>query len=148
MKFGFTLIESIISIAIIGIVVVFAFSGFRSFQESAQLNEAHSAILEMLRDARARTLSGEKNIQYGVHFETNQIILFSGSSYVPGFVSNEPYAFPALTKISAINLGGPADVVFSRLSGSAPAFGTITVQSNSNPLKTKTITILSSGNIE
>lgn len=148
MKTGVTLIESLIGIAIVVVLVTLVWSGFGSFRESAQLNEAHSVILGMLRDARSRTLSSEKNTQYGVHFEPTQIVLFLGSSYNSGSASNEPYVFPSLARISSINLGGPVDVVFARLTGNVSVSGTITIGSVSNISKTKTITILSSGNIE
>ncbi|HEY4521564.1 MAG TPA: prepilin-type N-terminal cleavage/methylation domain-containing protein [Candidatus Paceibacterota bacterium] len=148
MKFGFTLIELLVSIAVVVVVSILVTSGFNSFRESSQLNEAHSAIISILRDARSRTLSGNKNTQYGVHFETNQIVLFAGSSYSSGSSSNEPYATPSLAKVSVINLGGSSDAVFTRLTGFSSASGTIMVSSISNPQKTKTITIFSSGNIE
>lgn len=148
MKFGITFIELLISIAIITVLVILVISGFNSFRESAQLNEAHSTILDMLHDARSRTLSGEKNTQYGMHFETNQAVLFSGASYSSGFASNEPYTLPPLSRISSINLGGPVDIVFARLTGVASASGTIIIESTPNPSKTKTITVFSSGNIE
>ena len=142
---GFTLLEILISIAVISVISVLVVSGFSSFRESAQLNEAQSQILGVLRDARNRTLSSEKNTQYGVHFETSQIVLFSGSSYSFGLTSNEPHLFPPITRISSISLGGPVDIVFARLSGSVSASGTITIESISNTSKTKTITIISSG---
>lgn len=145
---GLTLIELLISIAILAVVAILVTSGFNSFRESTQLNEAHSAILGMLKDARSRTLSSEKNTQYGVHFETSQVVIFSGSSYSSGFSSNEPYTLPSLARISSINFGGSADIVFARLTGSASANGTITIESFSNPSKTKTITIISSGVVE
>lgn len=148
MKTGVTLIESLIGIAVVIVLVALIWSGFSSFRESAQLNETHSVILGMLRDARSRTLSSEKNTQYGVHFEPTQIVLFSGSSYNSGSALNEPYVFPPLAKISSINLGGPVEVVFARLTGNASVSGTITVESIPNVSKTKTITILSSGNVE
>lgn len=148
MKAGFTLIELLISIAVIAVVAVLVVSGFSSFRESAQLSEAQSGILGVLRDARSKTLSSEKNTQYGVHFETSRAVLFSGSSYNAGSASNEPYILPPNTRISLINLGGPIDVVFARLSGSASVSGIITIESISNTSKTKTIAILSSGAVE
>jgi len=142
---GFTLLEILISIAVISIVSVLVVSGFSSFRESAQLNEAQSQILGIFRDARNRTLSSEKNTQYGVHFETSRVVLFSGSSYNSDLPSNEPYLFPFLTRISSISLGGPVDIVFARLTGATSASGTVTIESISNTAKTKIITILSSG---
>ena len=148
MKNGFTLIELLISTAVIVVLVILFYGGFTSFRESSQLSEAHSVIVGMLRDARSRTLSSEKNTEYGVHFETNHTMLFLGNVYDSGSSSNEIYNFPSLARISSINLGGSTDIVFARLAGSASASGTITLESVSNPSKTKTITILSSGSIE
>lgn len=145
---GFTIIEFLVSIAIIGVVAVLSASGFNSFRESAQLNEAHTAILSILRDARSRTLSSQKNTQYGVHFETSQIVLFSGSSYNAGSASNELFVFSSSVRISSISLGGSTDIVFARLTGSASVSGTITIESIFNQSKIKIITISSTGNIE
>src|SRR3989344_5087517 len=142
---GFTLLEILISIAVISVVTVLIVSGFSSFRESARLNEAQSQILGILRDARNRTLSSEKNTQYGVHFENSRAVLFLGSFYNSGSASNEPYLFPPTTRISEIGFGGPVDVIFTRLSGSASASGTVTIESISNTSKIKTITIISSG---
>ncbi|MEK7503170.1 MAG: prepilin-type N-terminal cleavage/methylation domain-containing protein [Patescibacteria group bacterium] len=145
---GFTFFEFLISIAIISVISVLVVSGLSSFRESAQLSEAQSQILGVLRDARSRTLSSEKNTQYGVRFETSQIVLFSGSLYNAGSASNEPHLLPPIARVSSISLGGPVDIVFARVTGSASASGTITVESISNAAKTKTITILSSGATE
>lgn len=142
---GFSLLEILISIAVISVVSVLVVSGFSSFRESAQLNEAQSQILGNLRDARNRTLSSQKNTQYGVHFEASRIVLFSGSSYSAGSSLNEPHLFPPITRISSISFGGPIDIVFARLTGAASASGTVTIESISNTSKTKIITILSSG---
>lgn len=148
MKNGFTLLELVISLAVVSVVMVLAIYGFSSFRESAQIDEARFTILSVLRDARSRTLASEKNTQYGVYFEENKAILFLGDSYNAGLESNEEYILPNLSRISSINLGGSVEVVFSRLSGFASSFGTITIESVFNPSKTKIITILSSGNIE
>lgn len=142
---GFTLLELLISVAVIGIVSVLATSGFSSFRESVQLNEVQSQILGILRDARNRTLSSEKNTQYGVHFESTKVVLFSGSYYNPSASSNEIHTLPALVRISSINFGGDVDVVFARLTGAASVFGTTTIEIINNSAKARTITIISSG---
>ena len=145
---GAVILEYLIVIAVMAILVLIVSSGFTSFRESAHLNEADIIISSMLRDAQSRTLSSEKNIQYGVHFEGAQVVLFAGNSYNSSASSNEPNVLPTLTRISSINLGGPVDVVFTRLTGAASASGTITIESISNSSKLRIITILSSGNIE
>ncbi len=144
---GFTFIETLISIAIIVVVAVIFSSALSLFKESGQLDESQSAIMGFLRDARARTLSSENNTNYGVHFETTQTVLFRGSSYNSLNSTNETYVFPSLVKISAISLVGGSDVVFQRLSGTTTNSGTVTLQSQNNTSRTRTITIYATGNV-
>ncbi len=145
MRKGFTIIESLIGIAIIAIIATIFVSLFGSFRGTSELTEVHTTIVGMLEDARARTLAAESNSAHGVHFETARAVLFRGNSYNASASSNEPYLLPGTVTISTISLGGPADVVFTRLVGTTTASGTITLQSVSDVTRTRTITILSTG---
>ena len=145
---GLTAIEFLVGFAIIAFLTSFIWYAFSSFRDAGALDEASAAVLSLLRDARARTLSSQGNTTYGVHFEETKAVLFSGAAYNSADASNEPYIFSTSVKISAINLGGPADVIFQRLTGAASASGTITLQSKKDSSRTKTITILATGNIQ
>ena len=142
---GFTIIESLIGIAIIAIVATMFVSVFGIFRQSSDLTEAHSTIIGILQDARSRTLASESNSIYGVHFEQTQTVLFRGGTYDSSATSNEPYRLPTTVTISAISLGGPSDVVFTRLIGTTTASGTITLQSIADSTATRTVTIFSTG---
>ena len=145
MKNGFTIIESLVSVAITAIVATMLVWAFGSFREASGLSEAHSTILGILEDARARTLAAELNSAHGVHFQTDRAVLFRGNAYNAVATSNESYILPTTVQISNISLGGPSDVLFSRFVGTTTASGTITIQSISSPAKTRTITILQTG---
>ena len=146
---GITLLELIISIGIIAFIAAILWGAFLGFRESGRLVEGHTAILGLLRDARARTLASELNTTYGVHFETTKSVLFRGMMYNSSDSTNENYVFSPYIKISSTNLtDGASDVVFTRLEGTTTAFGTITIQSTLDASKTKTITILSSGTVQ
>lgn len=148
MKKGLTTIEFFVVFALVAFLTAFLWYSFSSFREAGALDEAHRAVLSLLRDARARTLSSQLNTTYGVHFEETKAVLFKGAAYSASDPANESYIFATSVKISAINFGGPVDIVFQRLTGTASASGTVTLQSKKDQLSTKTITILATGSAQ
>ena len=73
---GVTILEILISVAIIAIVATMFVGVFGGWRASGALEEARSNIIGMLKDARSRTLASENNMTYGVHFETGKAVLF------------------------------------------------------------------------
>ncbi len=148
-KKGFTLLEVLLAIGIIVLIVVLLNSALSEFFVTSRLTEAHTNITGLLRDARARTLASESKTTYGVHFDqsTSQAVLFQGSSYSSGAAGNEPYALPSGVAFSSINLGGPVDIIFQRLTGYSLASGTIVLQTRRESSKRATTTILGTGAI-
>ncbi len=148
MKKGFTFLEMLIGVAIIGVVATIFASSLSLFKESSQLDESQVALVGLVRDARGRTIASENNASYGVHFEQTQAVLFQGVSYNSLSVSNEPYILPSFVQISAISLAGGSDVLFQRLSGTTTNSGTVTLQSKNNVSRTRIITIYTIGNVK
>lgn len=143
---GFTLIETLVAIAVLALLAVIAVSGLSSFQKSGELGRAADMVAGVLRDARGRTLASKNNTRYGVHFDSDKAVLFVGTSYVAGIPSNEETVLPFRVEISAIALGGGGDnVVFQRLSGEVAPTGTITLRVKQEPSKTREIQIYQSG---
>ena len=143
--FGFSLLETIITLAILAVVstiLVYAFSSFRAAQD---LSEAHANIIGMIKDARARTLASDANSNYGVHFEISRAVLFKGNSYSSSDPNNDIYFLPATTELNPINLTSSAvDTVFTRLNGTTTTSGTITIRSLRNSA-TRVITLEPTG---
>lgn len=149
MRIGFTLIETLVAIAVLAILAVIMLGGLSSFQKSGELGRAMDMVAGTLRDARGRTLASKNNTQYGVHFDSDKAVLFVGASYAAGTPSNEETVLPFRVEISAIALGGGGDdVVFQRLSGEAAPTGTITLRVKQEPSKTREIRVYQSGVVE
>jgi prepilin-type N-terminal cleavage/methylation domain-containing protein len=143
---GFTLVEALVTIAILSIVTVIAFRTFIAFRNSSNLNAAVENGISLLIDARAQTISSKNASTYGVHFEPNRVIFFKGAVFSEGASGNEELPLLSAVQISKISLnGGGTDVVFKRITGETPNYGTIEYSLTSNPQETRTITVLGSG---
>jgi len=146
---GITLLEIIVALGILAFAATMIGSVFSNFSDSGKLIEAHSGIIGMLRDAKSRTLASELSSNYGVHFQSDRVVLFRGDAYNAGDSSNEDYVLSDRVEINAIALtGGASDIIFTRLQGTTTASGTVTVRSINNLSKTRTITVLPSGGIQ
>ena len=145
---GVTLLEILISVAIIAIVATMLIGVFGAWRASGDLEDARSNVMGLLKDARSRTLASKNNTTYGVRFETERAVLFKGTVYSSSDPANENYNLPGSIKINDISLtGGAVDTVFTRLNGTTTASGTITLESKRNQ-NTRLITIFATGNAE
>jgi Tfp pilus assembly protein FimT len=145
-KKGITALELLFVMAILIMIIALGLGVFSNFRENSQLISTHSTVIGMLSDARAKTLASDNRIEYGVHFEEFQTVLFKGNTFDPMDPENDAYLLPGLVRISSINLtGGVDDVFFQRLTGAASATGTIVFEALNDATKNKIISIISSG---
>jgi type II secretory pathway pseudopilin PulG len=142
---GFTLIEITIVTAVILTLAVGVIVLYRSFANNTNLTSTANQIINTLNLAVNRTLSSEQDSNYGVHFSSNQYILFQGATYSPSSPNNEATALPNGIEINNISLLGENEVVFGRLTGTTTNSGTITLRIINEPDKTTTITVFPSG---
>ncbi len=143
---GFTLIETLLALAILGILSVIGISSLSGVHRHESLVIEAENIVSLLSRARQETLAAKDESVYGVHFETNAVVLFKGSAYVPGAAANEVHQFPDFIAISSTFLtAGGANVVFRKLTGAVVESGTITLALRGEPSNTKTITIAPTG---
>ncbi|MFY9462545.1 MAG: prepilin-type N-terminal cleavage/methylation domain-containing protein [Candidatus Sungiibacteriota bacterium] len=136
---GFTLIEILVSIAVIVIVILVIVSGLSSFRKSAELNQAVDGVVSQLREARRRTIESKDASRWGVHVESSRTTLFKGVSFPEG-TDKEIFVLP-----TTVTIAGPIDIVFKRISGDTDNAGTVTLALGTN---TRVINIRSSGLIE
>ena len=129
-KKGFTAIELLIVTSLIAVVATLVGLSFGQLRTSTQHIAQAQNIASVVAEARSNTVAGQSNLQWGVHFTTDDYTLFRGSSYSQGASGNVLYTLPSGVTISSISLtGGGADVIFDRLSGGTSQPGTITVSS-------------------
>lgn len=143
-SFGFTFLEMIIAIAILALLIAVALPKFSAFKNSQVVSNSAEEIISAVSKARSQTLSSVASSEYGVHFDTNQIVIYKGTSYSSSDASNEIVKIVSPATISNISLtGGVSEFYFDRLSGAPSKTGTVTVSVSG--ASSKTITISASG---
>ena len=146
---GFTVIELLVSIAVITLLAVLSFNAFTRFTKRQELNAAVTDIISVLEEARLLTLAAKKNIAYGVHFNTEDVTLFSGSSYVVSASDNVVTKLTSRVHIATTSFaGGGQDVFFDRLTGKTNNSGTLIVSFKSDTSASTTVTIHATGVVE
>lgn len=146
---GFTFIEIVIVLAIIFIILTITMVSLGNFKENQYLKNNVNESVSLINQARSRTLSSEDFSQYGIHFESNQIVLFKGTSYIVGDSNNIILSLSGFIEISMISLdGGGPDLVFQKLNGKTDQFGSVVFRVKNDFSKTKTIIIKITGLVE
>ncbi len=142
-KKGFTMIEILIVLAIIAIMIAVVLPSFSQMRKNEVLKSAVEDVASAINKAKSQSQSSIDSSEYGVHFETNQAVIFSGTAYSAVAASNQRVAITSPASITSITLsGGGSDIYFDRLSGEPNKTGTITI---SNGLTSKIITISATG---
>jgi len=148
-KEGFTLIEVVLVIVLITILSTVSYTAYSNLNRHEALDKDTTRVLAVFEDARTLSLGSKNGSEYGVRAESDKVIRFSGSLYSPGASTNLEEVLTAGVEISDISLsGGGTDVVFSRIGGTTTRSGTITLSLTSDPARTRTITIYSTGFVE
>jgi type II secretory pathway pseudopilin PulG len=143
---GTTLGEILLAIAIVGIITTLVSPGFAKIKKIQVLKSMAEEIVSAVEEARSLTLSSVNSSSYGVHFETNKVIIFTGTSFSSGAPGNKILDLISPVSISNINLSNSdSDMYFYRLSGLPNATGTVTLSVSG--LSPKTITISTSGSV-
>lgn len=145
-KKGITTFELLIVFAILGVILAITIPQFSKIRELQVVKSAVQEVLSSVDRARSDSLSSLDSSEYGVHLESDKIIIFKGIVFSEGAADNEIISITSPATISNVTLGGVSassgDFYFNRLSGSPSATGTITI---SSPNYSKIITILATG---
>lgn len=143
---GFTLIEVLVVVAVLVVLSAIMATSLSAFRNSKVLDAAVEDTLTTISKARGDTLAGKNNTQYGVHFQSDRIVLFVGNTYVANDANNKTTMLDSALEISTISLaGGGVDVIFDRLTGNTSQSGTVVIRVASSPVTAHTITISGTG---
>ena len=125
---GFTLIEVLLSIALIALVVGLSLPVYGSFQARNNLDIAANTVVHSLRRAEIKSLAVEEDSRWGVRIEEKKVIIFKGDS----FVGRNPDFDEAIDFSPGIQSSneGLKEITFSKLSGSPSTSGTIILKSS------------------
>ncbi len=141
MNRGFTLIEVMLSLAMIAILAGVSLPIYQSFQVRNDLDIAAVTIAQSMRRAQTLSQAVDGDITWGVDIQSGSITIYKGASYAGRDATyDELFNMPTSTTPS-----GLSGVVFAKFTGMPQITGTITLTSNLN--ETRTITINSKGTI-
>ncbi len=145
-KKGITIIELVVVLAIIGVIVAVVFPRFAQIRENQVLKNGVADVLSSIDKARGETLSSLNSSEYGVHFQSDKVVIFKGKVFSAGDANNETVSLTTPSAITNVTLGGisgaSGDIYFNRLFGAPSATGTVTV---ATPSFSKIITISATG---
>ncbi|MEK7572332.1 MAG: type II secretion system protein [Patescibacteria group bacterium] len=145
-KKGITIIELVIVLFIIGILASVTLPQFSKMKENQALKNATGDIVSALHGAQSQSLASVNFSEYGVHFQSDKIIIFKGTVFLESDANNKIINIVTPASISNVTLAGVSgtsgDIYFNRLSGVPNKTGAITVSISS---VSKIITISATG---
>lgn len=130
---GFTLVELLVTMSILGIIAAFSVPAYQTMQKSVALNNGVQEVADAIRVAQTRALSAQDGVNQGIRFATSSVTLFDENGDI------RTQALPSSLTLSSTQ----SEVVFERLSGQADQAVTVTISNGSS----KTIAISPSGKI-
>jgi prepilin-type N-terminal cleavage/methylation domain-containing protein len=139
---GFTLIEIMLGLALIGIVAGVTIPVYQSFQVRNDLDVASGTIAQTMRRASALSRASSGDLSWGILATTTSITLFQGASYS----ARNTYLDEVFDLPSAITPTDHIEIIFNKLTGDPTTTGTTTLTSSIN--ETRNININSKGKIE
>ena len=147
---GISLIEILIIICIFSIICAIIIPNFSGFQKQQALKNTSEDIVSMLNEARNDTISSKNSNNYGIHFQNDRAILFSGLSFNQSSIIKQiNFESPVEIPINnGVNIGGGNDVIFNKITGETAQSGNIIIQLINDSTRQKIITINSAGIID
>ena len=143
---GFTLIEIVIAIAIVIMLGSISLTSFRASRNVRDLSTSAQNVLETIRRAQSKTLAGENDSSWGVHIQSDRIILFEGINFSAS-TNTQNYPLPPSIHITNISLNGGNDIIFKRITGETDNIGTFILNVISSPEHSFSVTVDPSGKI-
>lgn len=137
---GFTLLEALLSISIIGILTGISLPLYSAMQRRGDLTTTTQASVDKLRLAQTYARDGYHGDAWSVRFDSAAVTLYKGHNYSSRDSSyDEVFAIP-----SAVSTPGGTDIHFQELTGFPTASSTIEFSKGS---QSDTITINDKGAI-
>ena len=148
---GFTLIELIISVAILIIIAGGGIFVFYGYYERNELTVAMRGIIAAIRDVQARAITNESGTPWGIRFTNNAAEyyyeIFKGANYAASGVVSTKYLSNRLIFTEPPS-ASTTDIIFDVRTADPLATGTVTVALKRNTSTWESVTVFDSGRIK
>jgi prepilin-type N-terminal cleavage/methylation domain-containing protein len=121
---GYTFIELLIVLAIIGIIMAVTIPSFSKFRQNSALNADTMNVITLINRARLLSVSSKADSQYGIYLSSTSSILFAGTTFASSPVATrETYALS-----NGVSMTGTAsEIVFAKVTGVPSVSATTTI---------------------
>lgn len=124
---GFTLVELGVVIGILATLLGLTTISLTSVQQKTSINSTVQTIISDMKAQQIKAMVGDTEGRplasaYGVHFDTNEYVLFNGSTYSSSDTTNFVVPLP-----SNLECTTPTDVIFSQIGGELGNATSITI---------------------
>jgi prepilin-type N-terminal cleavage/methylation domain-containing protein len=128
---GFTLIEMLLSVAIVSIIAGISVPIYQSFQVRNDLDVATATIAQSLRRSQVLSQAVDGDTSWGVKIQSGNITVFKGTSYAARDTTfDEVFDVP-----TSLTPSGVSEIVFAKFTGLPTSTGTITLTSSANEVR-------------
>jgi prepilin-type N-terminal cleavage/methylation domain-containing protein len=143
---GITALEMLFVVSILGILFAIVLPQFSKMKENQVMKNATGEIISALHNAQSQSLASVDSVEYGVHFQSDKVIIFKGKIFSTEAEDNKIINIILPASISNIILDdvsySTGEIYFERLSGVPDKVGIVTVSTSS---MSKIITISATG---
>lgn len=127
---GFTILEILIVVTLLGIIAAMLLSGFRNYTAYQQYTQAIRNVQALVQESQTNARLSVGGTAHGIKIQTNSITQFVGDTYTLTDPANR------VTELTTIELtpslsGGVDEIVFGSLSGYPSAVGDIDIAGTS-----------------
>ena len=145
MQKGFSLVEILVVIAIIGILGTISVLQFGDTKTNKLLRITGDDIAFALEETKSNALAGKDGMSQSMHIAPSIYTTFGGTVYVADGSSNKPHT---INSIFTLTTTAPSNTItFTRLTGNANGISTTTVSEIANPSNTIHIVVGTLGDI-
>lgn len=138
---GFTVVEMLASMAILGMLFALSLSAYASFNRREAVHASSTALAAALRDARARTLASVAGSQYGVKVDADRFTFFQGSTFSSTTASNNTFIYSSGVRASS----SISTFIFERVTGNSSASGTIDIYQPASSIAVRHVKVQTTG---
>lgn len=125
-KRGISLVEVIVCIGILLLVTRISTGVFGDLKRSQVLKTETERVISVIETAHSNALTAKDQSPYGVYIQSDRLVLFEGSTYVPNSSSNKEVVLLDGAIIASSTLSNAtSSIVFAKLTGETANSGLI-----------------------